>query len=168
MAAAGLLIRLSSSRDRSEDSLTPQRQQPSSRASGMASGSRPMSSWGQRPPRRRARVQDAVRYTIAAGTRTLPARKASKISQKVQRQWHDADKEQGDECKGTVMKAISVHRSHRGSQAHAGSTAARALPAETIAADVRPTAALVSCSGAHRPPASAQLRTYIAVQRRPP
>jgi hypothetical protein len=63
---------------------------------------------GQRLPGRRARVQSAVRCTIAAITRTLPARKAAKMRQKVQRQWRDGDRGQGGECKGTVVKVISA------------------------------------------------------------
>jgi hypothetical protein len=47
-------------------------------------------------------------------------------------------------AKGTVVKAISAHRSYRGRRLTPVSLQLEALPAETIAADVRPTAALVS------------------------
>jgi hypothetical protein len=125
-----------------------------------------MSSWAA-PPGRRARVQDPVRCTIAAGTRTLPARKASKISQEVQRQWRDADREQGGECKrhgpeatsatDRIVAAGSRRFHYRSSIAGRDNRRGRSTD--------RRSRKLVRQSP---PTASAQLRTYIAVQDHPP
>jgi hypothetical protein len=86
-----------------------------------------------------------------AGARIMRDRKADKMSQKVQRQWRTTPTESSVmKAESTVGKAIFAHRSDRGLWLTPVPVPLEAVPAETIAADIRPTPALVSCSAGHR------------------
>jgi hypothetical protein len=75
---------------------------------------------------------------MAVGVRIMRARKADKISQKVQRQWRTTPTETSVmKAESTVGKAIFAHRSDRGLRPTPVPVPLEAEPAETIAADVR-------------------------------